>query len=474
MAANGMKIFLQAWFNRIARILVLCLGIGVVLGAQLGYAGVHIQHWVTSEGARVYFVENHDLPLLDVSVEFPAGSSRDAKPKSGVAVLTLHMLSHGAAGLSDNALADRFADVGAILSDSFDQDRAGVRLRTLSSGPELQSALDTLALVLQQPDFPASVLTREKARMIAALKEAQTQPEEIADKAFYAGVYPQHPYGLPPGGDIPEVETITRADMVNFYRSFYQADQAVVAMIGDISVERARAIAEQLVKGLPVSPVKAAPLPAVQPLELANTVEVSHPATQSHILIGSPGLKRGDADYFPLYVGNYILGGGGFSSRLIEEVRQRRGLVYDVHSYFLPLKQEGPFQIGLQTEKTQTRLALQVVFDTLKRFIKEGPSVNELEQAKQNLINGFVLRIDSNKDILEHIAMIGFYGLPLTYLDDYPRAVGKVTLGQIKDAFARRVKPDAMVTVIVGAAEDATAGAAEGSSLEPASAKAAK
>ena len=173
--------------------------------------------------------------------------------------------------------------------------------------------------------------------------------------------------------------------------------------------------------------------------------------SQAHILLGAPGVKRGDADYFPLYVGNYILGGGGFVSRLTEEVREKRGLVYSVYSYFMPMAELGPFQIGLQTKKEQAAEAMKVVNETLAKFIKNGVTEKELKAAKDNIIGGFPMRIDSNGKILDYLSVIGFYKLPLTYLDDFNKQITKVTAKQIKDAFQRRVKPENFAVVTVGA-----------------------
>jgi zinc protease len=179
-------------------------------------------------------------------------------------------------------------------------------------------------------------------------------------------------------------------------------------------------------------------------------VILPHHATQSHLQIGLPGMTRDDPDYFPLLVGNYILGGGGFDSRLMQEVRDRRGFAYSVHSYFMPLRQRGAFEIGLQTRREATDEALAVVRSTVQRFLDAGPTEAELKQAQANLIGSFPLRLDSNKKIVEHLAMLGFYGLPLSWLDEYPRQVAAVTLDDIRRAFRARVVPEQMVTVIVG------------------------
>jgi zinc protease len=229
----------------------------------------------------------------------------------------------------------------------------------------------------------------------------------------------------------------------------------VVALMGDVSRQQAEAIAQQLTASLPQGGV-AAVLPAVIGKISASEQRIAHPASQSHILIGAPGIARNDADYFPLYVGNYILGGGGFVSRLMDEVREKRGLAYSVYSYFMPMQQPGAFQIGLQTKKEQADEALKLVRETVSTFVEKGVTEKELRAAKDNIIGGFPLRIDSNKKILDYLSVIGFYQLPLTYLDDFTGKVDKVTTKQIHDAFKRRVDPAAMATVVVGAPEETT------------------
>ncbi|HSS46571.1 MAG TPA: pitrilysin family protein [Burkholderiales bacterium] len=425
--------------------------LGVFAGAGPAFAILPIQHWQTSTGARVYFVESHELPMLDISIDFAAGSSRDSLEKSGLASLTRHLLSLGADGLSEDEIAEKLADVGAQLGGRIDQDRAGMTLRTLSSARERDQALDVLSRIMQRPEFPDKVLDREKTRMAAMLKEAATKPESIAERAFYSLLYGSHPYALRTSGEVDSLESLKRDDLVRFYRAYYTANDAVVAIIGDVSRETAQEIAEKLTAKLPEA---ASPLPVLPQVPLpaqAQNREIQHPATQSHILIGYPGIKRDDPDYFALFVGNYILGGGGFASRFVEQVRQKRGLVYSVYSYFMPLKEQGPFQIGLQTKKEQADEALKVVRETLRDFIARGPTEQELKAAKQNLVGGFPLRIDSNKKILEYLSVIGFYRLPLTYLDDFVPRVENVTVAQIKSAFQRRIDPGHMVTVVVGA-----------------------
>jgi len=422
-----------------------------VFYSQLASATLPIQFWQASSGARVYFVENHDLPILDISVEFAAGSSMDIPSQSGCASLVQQLLSLGAGGFSEDQIATALADVGAQTRSHFDRDRAGIVLRTLSSERERKQALDVFARIIQFPEFPQAILSREKERTILSIKESSTKPDYIAERELMKMLYGNHPYGFNEQGEVETLSKLQREDLLAFYRAHYVAEGAVIAIIGDVTRLEAAAIAEKLTESLP-SAGQSRNVPPVA-IPVAGIKRLSHPAAQSHIQLAYPGLRRSDPDYFPLLVGNHILGGGGFVSRLMEEVRQQRGLAYSVYSFFTPYKEQGPFQIGLQTKKEQSEEALALTQKVLKDFVLNGPTEKELVAAKQNIIGGFPLRIDSNSKILGFLSVIGFYQLPLTYMTDYLVAVEAVTTEQIRQAFQRRIQPDGMVAVIAGAIE---------------------
>jgi len=411
--------------------------------------GPQIQNWQTSNGARVYFVAASALPMVDVRVVFDAGSARDGQ-HPGLAHLTNDMLDQGGAGKLDaNAIAARFDSLGADFSTSSHRDMAIVKLRSLTDNHLLDPALAMAAQVIQRPDFAGKALVRERKRTLVALRNQQQSLEALTEKTFFHAVYGDHPYGSDPLGTPASVKATDRAALKRFYHRFYVGRNAVVAIVGDVSRADAHKIAERLVGGLPAG--KTAPaLPPAPTLSHAVRVTRHHPSTQTHILVGQPGMRRGDPDYFPLYVGNHILGGSGFSSLILQNIRVKHGLAYSAYSYFMPMHVDGPFQMGLQTRTDQADEAYRLLMQTVQKFIADGPTAEELKHAKENITGGFPLRLDSNRNVVEYLAMIGFYKLPLDYLDRFNARVEAVTVKQIKDAFARRVHPERMATVIVG------------------------
>ncbi len=408
-----------------------------------------IQHWQTDNGVRVYFVPAPDLPMVDVEVTFDAGSARDGE-KSGIAKLTNGLLSEGAGGYSADQIAESFDNLGAEFSNSVDRDMATVSLRSLSESQLLQPALEMLAVLLAKPDFDETSFDRVKQQMLVGLKYQQQSPNAITKKAFYSAVFGTHPYAILSNGTPETVAALTRDDVNAFHARYYVANNAMVAIVGAVDRPAAEAIAKTIVSLLPTGDVP----PALQPvakLSQAQTVHIDHPSTQTHVLVGQPGMARGDPDKFTLYVGNYMLGGGdGLVSRLAKEVREKRGLAYSAYSYFLPLRVAGPFIVSLSTRNDQTAQALQVVQDTLRDFVKNGPSEAELTEAKQGITGKFPLRIKSNSDIIGYLSMLGYYRLPLDYLHNFNNNVEAVTLEMIQDAFKRRLDLDKLVTITVG------------------------
>ncbi|MDR0736611.1 MAG: insulinase family protein [Zoogloeaceae bacterium] len=416
-------------------------------------AEVAIEHWQTTTGAKVYFVHSAALPMLDVQLDFAAGALFDPPEKAGLAASVGALLEMGASGMTETEISDRLANVGAYLVSDVDDDLARLGLRTLTAPGRKDAALAVLEAILRQPHFAVEVFERERARSVAAIKDALTRPGPVAQRAFRAAIYPGHPYG---NAATPEsLAAIQAADLRDFWRAHYGAANANISIVGDLERPAAEALAERLAAALPRSVTPPA-LPAPPARAKSGTRQrLPHPSsTQAHIYLGLPAIAKGDPDFFPLLVGNYILGGGGFVSRLMKEVREKRGYAYSVYSYFSPMKQNGPFTIGLQTRKEQADEALKITRQVLAQFLADGPTAAELAAAKDYLVGSFPLNLDSNHKILSQIANIGFYNLPLDYLAQYPSRVRAVTLPEIRAAFARHVAMDELAEIVVGAAEE--------------------
>lgn len=420
----------------------------LLLPALPAQAMAPIQHWVTENGARVYYAPAAELPMVDINVTFAAGSARDAG-NDGLASMTSTLLDSGAAGMSADEIANRLQAIGAELETGAARDMAWVSLRTLSDAEHLQPALSIYADVIGDPDFNATDLDRERERTLVGIRSEEQSPASVADHAHFTAMYGTHPYATRPNGTATSVSNIKRQQIRSFYQRYYVARNAIIAIVGDVDRKAAGQLAETLSSRLP-SGEAAASLPAPANLAQASEQRISHPSSQTHVLVGAPGMRRGDPDYFTLYVGNHVLGGSGLVSRMSNEIREKRGLSYSASSYFSPMQQNGPFLLSLQTRNDQTDEALAVLRDTLKQFIKDGPTDAELLAARKNITGGFALRIDSNSKILDYLVVIGFYGLPLDYLDTFNDRIMAVTREQIVDAFRRRVSPDTMATVIVG------------------------
>lgn len=410
----------------------------------------NIQQWQTQNGAKVYFVPARELPIVDMSVVFDAGAARDAD-KPGLALLTNAMLPEGAGDMNADDIAERFDNLGVRFENSSHRDMSVFKIRSLSSASQLDPAIDILATILSKPTIPENALNRERNRLLIALQGKKQSPDDIAEEAFFKAIYGNHPYSIIPSGNEKSVKSIGRADILTFYKQYFVASNAVISIVGDMDRRQAEQTAEAL-SGKLQQGEHAAVLPGVSGDTEAVTEKISHPSTQSHVLIGQAGISRDDPDYFTLYVGNHILGGSGLVSRISNEIREKRGLSYSAYSFFSPMREKGPFQIGLQTRNEKTDEALAVLRSTVSDFINKGPTEKELDAAKKNITGGFALRLSSNKKILDYIAVIGFYGLPLDYLDTFNKKVEAVTLQNIRDAFKRRIDPDKMVTIIVGGA----------------------
>jgi zinc protease len=440
---------------------------GALFGLSAAQAGIPVEQWRQASGVQVLLTQSHAIPMVDVQIDFDAGSRRDPAAQAGLASVTASMTGKGVLvsgkepALDENALSEAWADLGASFGGGVSSDRMSFSLRSLTYPDLLGKAVQLAARQLGEPAFPSAIWLRERATLNATIKEANTRPGTLVARAFNTAVYGVHPYGF----EMTEatLARISVVDMKALHRTLIQPCRAKVTVVGDVTRAQADSLVTQLFARLPASargkteaPAACPALPAVAEVAaLDKPVEqrIAFDSAQAHVLIGQPGYKRNDPDYFALTVGNYILGGGGFVSRLTEEVREKRGLSYSVYSYFSPGQHAGAFTLGLQTRPDQAAQAVQVSRDVLASFVANGPTEAELNAAKDNLIGGFALRIDSNRKLLDNVANIAWNHLPLDYLDTWAQRVEQVSVADIKAAFARKLQPQKMVTVVLGAAE---------------------
>ena len=421
-------------------------------------AAIPIQKWTLPNGATVFLVESPAIAMLDVQIDFDAGSRRDPLDKAGLASATAGQAGNGVAAraglpaLDENALGEAWADLGAQYGSSAGSDRMSFSLRSLTEPDLLAKAVALAARQIGEPAFTDNVWQRDRQKAIASLKESYNRPGNVAGRAYSQAVYGNHPYGFEPTE--ATLGRISVSDMQQFYASGVAACRARISLVGAVTRAQADGIAQQLLARLPQVACATLPalpvIPEVAALAQAQQKVIGFDAAQAQVLFGQPGYKRNDPAFFPLLVGNYILGGGGFVSRLQNEVREKRGLTYGAYSNFAPGLHAGAFTVSLQTRPDQAAQALDVARTVVKDFVANGPLDAELKAAKDNLIGGFALLLDSNRKLLGNISNIAWNNLPLDYLDTWTAQVDKVTLQDVKAAFAGTLQPDKMVTIVLG------------------------
>ncbi|MBU3548550.1 pitrilysin family protein [Polynucleobacter sp. P1-05-14] len=409
------------------------------------------------KGAKAYLVQTKALPMVDIEVSIDAGDRYDPAGKSGLADMVAGLMNYGVRGkkgaLTEAQIADEIADLGANIGLSVSGERAILRIRSLSRKDLRDRAVQLASTMLSEPTYDSKIVEREKQRTITSLLEAETKPEFVLERRFKKSVYENYPLADSP--TIKSVAAVSVNDLVQFHKQFYRGDRMIVSIVGDVDRAQAEEIVKALLKQIPASGQPIAKLPELErsPVEPLAQREIQIPfdSQQAHIAMGMTAVARNNPDYFPLLVGNYVLGGGGFVSRLMAEVREKRGLAYSVFSYFIPGKENGIFQAGLQTKSDQAALALEVMSSTTAQFIADGPTPSELVAAKANLVNGYPLRIDNNRKLLDNVSSIAWNDLPLDTMDVWTKQVEAVTLEQVKTAFQKYLAMDRMKIIVLGA-----------------------
>jgi zinc protease len=408
-----------------------------------------IQQAKLDNGLRVLLMEAHNVPMVAMQLVTPVGSRFDAAEGGGTASLLAAMLTDHTAIHDDKTWASLLDEEAIHLGAGVSRDEMHISLTVLKES--LQPGLDALAEALLQPGWNSKRFDILKQDSIAAAQKGQEEPGVRAAEAAAKLLFGDHPYGHRPSGSLQSLPNIQLTDLKSLYQAQLKPQGAVLAISGDITLTELMPLLQARLANWKGKPAK-----GMKDITTAETVagkqtDIILPTTQTLVQLLRLGPARGDANFFPVFVLNHILGGGGFASRLMEEVREKRGLVYGVYSYFVPLAVPGPFAITLQTRADQAEQAEAVVRALLADMAAGKITEKQMRASKSNLIGSFAQRMDSNRERVGLLAMIGTYNLPLDYLSTWTKRVEAVTLKQLRQQAAFYLDPAAWNRVRVGA-----------------------
>lgn len=411
-----------------------------------------VQRTVLPNGLILLVCEEHSLPFVTIQFLINSGSWKDPQGEEGLSYLVARGLLLGTTKRKVTTIHEELDFMGASLSSSSGRDYATLSLQVLKK--DLDKGWDLFMEVLTQPTFPEEEIKREVEKTLAAIQAAEDQPDEVAEKAFQKTLFLNSPYGHPVEGTKESLPRITQEAIVQFYRSNYQPHSAILTIVGDITAEEVKT---KLLPSLSKWPRSEIPkiLFKTSFAKESKTVKIDRGITQANIIIGHAGVSRDNPDYYALTVMNYILGGGGFSSRLVEEIRNKRGLAYSVGSFFDAGKYPGSFQIALQTKNSSAREAITLSLQGLERIRKELVSEKELEGAKKYLIGSFPMRLNTQGKLTGFLTQVEYHGLGLDYPEKYPSLIRSITREEVLRVAKKYLHPKNIILVVVANLKEA-------------------
>lgn len=412
----------------------------------MGINQVNVSHFKI-ENTPVIYVKADDIRFIEIHVLFAAGSCFDSKP--GISQLVNVMLNQGTKSLSASEIALGFENSGAMFSADADRDMAIIKLRCLATNKYHTTPLKILTEILKNPNFPQKNLSAIKKRFIGAVQLREQMPDLIAKDFFYNSLYGNHPYGQRVMGTPESIHSITRKELMNFYKKFYVANNAKLTIVGNVTLKEVKTIASKIIKSLS-SGVEASYPPVASTKYVAKNQFIPFPSAQTYLLMGCLAIDYQNQDYFPLLVANQILGGSTFTSRLFEQVRLQRGLAYDAISLLSPHKLIGNFAIAIQTRNEQAKVTLKLAQEIFHNFIEKGITKKELKNAKNELINKFPHSISTCSNLANLLDRVIFYQLPFDYLNIYQKKIKNVSLQETNNAIRKYLNMDKIITVAVG------------------------
>jgi zinc protease len=403
--------------------------------------------------------EDHSLPFITMQLLIDGGSRRDPCGREGLARLAAKGLLLGTSKRSREAINEALDFMGASLDASSGRDYSTVTLRFLKK--DLNDALALFAEVLTQPAYPDNEIRREVEKTLAAIQAEEEEPGKVAEKEFDSAIFLTSPYGHPVIGTKESLPKINREEVSNFYRAYYHPNNYILAVVGDITPDEVKKKLLPLFQDMPAAKIPEVPFDSLF-AKGPETKAINRDISQANIIIGNEGISRGNPDFYAVSVMNYILGGGGFASRLLQEIRNKRGLAYSVFSYFDSGKYPGSFQIVLQTKNRSAREAISLAIGQMKLIRKEPVSERELDGAKKYLIGSFPLRLDTQAKLSRFLVEVEYYGLGLDYPEKYPSLISSVTKEQVMKVANKYLQPENYVLVVVANLEKAGMGTTAG------------
>jgi zinc protease len=416
------------------------------------YAMPPVQRAVLSNRLVLLVSEEHSLPFVTFQLLIDSGSWKDPSGEEGLSSLTARGLLLGTSKRTANQINEELDFMGASLNSSSGRDTAALTLRILKK--DLDKGMDLLMEVLTQPTFPEEEIRREIEKTLAAIQSEEDQPEQVAEKEFLKTLFMNSPYGHPVEGTKESIPKLTREGVIRFYRSYYHPNSAILTVVGDITGEEMKTILVPRLEKWPMGEIPKLPFMTKFENE-QKTVKLDRPITQANVILGHAGVNREDPDYYALTVMNYILGGGGFASRLMEEIRNKRGLAYSVASFFDAGKYPGSFQIALQTKNASAREAIALSLQQMERIQKDLVSEKELEGAKKYLIGSFPMRLDTQGKLAAFLTQVEYYSLGLDYAKKYPALIRSVTREDVLRVAKKYLHPQKYLLVVVANLKEA-------------------
>jgi zinc protease len=424
----------------------------LMMGASLTPSWAHgaplARKTTLSNGLTLLVAEKNHLPTIHLQLLLRSGSVFDPPGKPGVADLTAELLPQGSSkrdALQINHLID---GVGGAFFASADSDYSAVNLALLKK--DLPLGLSILSEVLLEPAFAPAEIDRKVSELKARLKKREEDPRQVARRFFYRRLFGSHPYALPPEGTDESLSAITREDLLRFFKTFYRPNNATVIVVGRITLEEAARLLEEGLKDWKPGPVPAPPVLPLPDLQAPQIETLDRPISQANIVWGHPGITRANPDFYTLLVMNYILGGGGFVSRLVDQIRDNLGLTYGIRSAFDARRYGGAFTISVETKNQNTSQAMEELGKELKKFLDKGVTETELAEAKAYLTGSFPLRMDSNAKLVTLLGAIDLYDLGLDYPDRYPEWINRVTAEEVLRAARQYLHPENFLLVVLG------------------------